>query len=68
MTGSSITFGSVFGVIIVLEERKYKDVFFCFYLCPGVLGGTTRPKVAGSIPEGVIGIFHGVESASNKNE
>jgi len=42
MADSSITFGSVFGVIIVQEERKYKDVFFCFYLCPRVCGGTTR--------------------------
>jgi hypothetical protein len=39
----------------------------------------TNPKVAGSIPDGVIGIFHwhnlsdrtmapGIDSASNKNE
>jgi len=58
MTDSSIAFGSVFGVIIVQEERKYKDVFFCFYLFPRVRGGATRLKVAGWIPEGVIGIVH----------
>lgn len=58
MTDSSITFGSVFGVIIVQEGRKYKDVFFCFYLCPRIRGGATRLKVAGSIPEGVIVFLH----------
>ena len=40
----------------------------------GAVGWDTKRKVAGSIPDGVTGIFHwphydpGVDSASNRNE
>jgi hypothetical protein len=63
MTDSSIIFGSVLGVIIGQEEEKDKDVFICCYVCLGyavlqlVEACATSLKVAGSNPDGVIGIF-----------
>jgi hypothetical protein len=39
VTDSSITFGSVLGVMIVKEEEKDKDVFHLWLFMSGVRGG-----------------------------
>jgi len=49
-------------VILLKSQIKKKEFVFCLSSC--MLGGTavaqcaTNRKVAGSIPAGVIGIFH----------
>jgi hypothetical protein len=46
----------------MLRSMRYREVYKCFvnlfFTFGGARGGAISRKVAGSIPDGVIGIFH----------